>query len=245
MNHEELIEKYLSNRLSANEKASVDARLQSDADFRSSFEFYQNLQAAARAHEKKELKDRLQQLETNHSSVATAPKAKTRRLVTLAIAASVLLAFWIISQWGKATYQSSPEKLYVENFETYPNSYAPVVRGSEQLSNEQMAFAFYESGQYEEVIPKFQELLKVQSIPEIQFYLGLAEMEMGQFESAEKNLSESVLKTNKYFPQAIWYRALVRIQLGKIKAAKVDLQTLIEESDFKTDQAILLQDLLE
>ncbi|MEL6925659.1 MAG: hypothetical protein AAFO94_16560 [Bacteroidota bacterium] len=245
MNYEALIEKYFSNRLSADEQAALEARLQTDKALRKAFEYQQNIQAAISAQEHAQLKLQLSQLEQQTQKTKPKPISQTRRLVTFAIAASILFAFWALTRLLSNTGQANPESIYAQYFESYPNVYQPVVRGNDSLSAVQAAFAFYESEQYEQALEGFRQILQEDNNTDLHFYTGLTLMELQQFAQAIQSFDTAGNSGSQYADPLLWYRALAKLRLGQYDAATADLKQLRQRAGYKATEAQQLESSIE
>ena len=237
MDKELLLYKYFSNLLTQEERLQFDALLDVDAEFKTQFNFEENLQRAIKDKEKQNLKSKLISFETN--ILVEAPKTSSKKLFRyVAIAASIAMLIglaWIGYIDGSS---SNYEDLYAANFQEYPNTVFAITRGETVESLERDAFVAYESKNYKEAIDYFEKMESPAAYIDFykaQCYLGLAEniKAIDLFKKVEKEHVD-------FKAEASWYLALTYLkEKDKLKAIDM-LEAHIQNYEFNKENAIVL-----
>lgn len=228
MTKEELIEKYISGRLTSEEKLEFDRLIETDASFREEVRFHKDLKRVTEHDQDEAFKKQLQEYEKRVG-------IKRRPFIAMGVAASIVLALgsalWIV-------FQKTPsEKLFAEYYEPYRNVVAPVVRGDDSEDIEARAFSAYEKGSFEEAVTNFETLLSEEENSEYRFYLANSYLALGHSQSALQQLVR--YPSNSRFSDKIpWYRALAYLQLDDLDTAKEILQQIELRGTYNYSKAI-------
>ncbi len=222
------IQDYLQGKLSADARLNFEEQMESDVSFASEVREVQNLKLAIETSEREDLKNRLQQLE----------RAKTRKawFGKLAMVASVV----VIIGLGSVLLLGKPsgKTLYADNFEAYPNVMAPITRSSEPTMKEDYYFVVYEKGKYTEAIVGFKQLLEDDDNQDVRFYLGMALLNNGEKDKALNELQKIDKEKTDFYPQNLWYQALIHLEKEDYIKARELLQELIEnDTNYKKKEA--------
>ncbi|MEO1517344.1 MAG: tetratricopeptide repeat protein [Bacteroidota bacterium] len=232
MSKDNLIEKYLSNRLTEAEKQQFAHWMASDEDFQREVAFHENLQRVTRAHERQQLKQRLQELDQQTN--AKQPPARPQRGRWLGLAGLLLLmclsVYWLCNQ------PSNPEKIYAQYHSPFPNSLQPVSRDRSDGSLESRAFLFYENGRYEQALQQFESIAKDNPRPDFGFYQGLTLLQLERFEEASELFEALKESDTQYRAEVHWYGALAHIRLGQLDEGRSNLRSLQQiRPDYKKE----------
>jgi hypothetical protein len=234
MNHEELIEKYFTKSLNANEKSVFDELLLTNETFRKQVLYEEQVQKAVLLNERATLKQKLKSFE--------AKKSKRNYTIWYAAASIVLLmgiGFWTF--FSAATNAT----LYENYYETYPNVIAPTVRGENKSDLKTEAFYNYDNRNYTKAIALFSELYALEQEDYALFYKSISLMELKRFDEALASFEQLEAKTNntKFSTYTKWYKALTLLQLEKNQEAIVLLQELANTTNpmQKTAQEVLTE----
>lgn len=218
MDREQLIQGYVEGTLTAAQEVEAKTLLATDAAFKEEVALYKDLQAAITDSERRSLKIGLQDLENK------TPALKKRPNVYL-IAASIVVALGI---GGFFMFSSpSPEQLYASNFETYPNTLKPVVRGEE--GEEMLPFIAYEAEEYDKAVVGFASILEQNDTPDIRFYYAMSLLNDAQETKALEELKLLETTETRYLPQVYWYTALLELKNNNIDRSKQLLNKLIKD----------------
>ena len=248
MEHNDELQDYRRGRLSAEERAAVEARLQREPELTAELRRRQDLQRAIGASDAADMKAELQALEGELSGAATpvvplrAP-ARHRLRIWLAAAAVLLLlgaGLWLYSQFQTAT---TPAELYATYYAPYPNALAPVVRGNEDLSPRERAMAAYEGGDYPSAAAQLAAL--PDATLDTQFYQAISLLESERTGEAIQLLERLSTARFAYQPQAQWYLALANLRAERVAEARAALEALQRtDSDYRATEVAALLDAL-
>ena len=243
MDKEQLIYRYFSNSLSAEQEKQLQDLLEADVEFKEQFDFEKDLKRVVRVKEKAKLKSKLQGFEkeiSEETPVIQLNENRKKRSFNWSMAASVAILFGL-GWFGYTTFFGTDyEDLYQANFEEYPNTVYAVTRGNTEETIEREAFSAYESGSYQLAIENFNKIYSVENKDYLDFYLGQSYLGLGQLAEAEKAFEKVISSESEFIPEAYWYLALTAIkQKDKVKATEY-LTTLVNTHDFNREKAELL-----
>ena len=147
----------------------------------------------------------------------------TQRINTFSIVFMILLGMGM----GIQSCQNAVEgtTLFTQFYETYPNVITDSNgEGEEGQSNLNQAMQLYESKQFEAAKDLLQ---KIEGVAEVDFYLGIIEIELNQYRKAEKLLLEVYDETEHPFKvPARYYLGLLALQEEEKELAKIYLNEL-------------------
>lgn len=203
MNKYELIEKYFSNGLSAEEFQQLEQFLENDSQLRD--EFYNELEIKRSIAQEKHtsLKNRFQELDNK-------VKKKTN---WLPYAAAIALLIGI----GTFIYNLQPnyQDLYAENFEVYPNVISPTTRSEvSNTDNLAKAFSYYEAGNYSDAANAFNEAYKNNPADYLLFYKGVSLLAQNETEEGIGVLQsyDWELHKSEFSAASNWYLGLAHLK---------------------------------
>lgn len=194
----------------------------------------QELIAGIRYHH---LTDKLTQLRTLEKALpAVEPERNVIQLYwkPFAIAATLLIAVLLIFVFRSS---ETPEQLYAQNFEPYPNVFEPTQRGNETPDKRATAFASYEQKNYEQAASLFNDLLKEKQEPEILLLLGNANMVLNRDEEAKNNFLTLIRDFDGLDEQAKWFLSLCYLKSGEREKAKLIWEELGDPKVTYSDKA--------
>ncbi|MEL7532962.1 MAG: hypothetical protein AAFN10_16715 [Bacteroidota bacterium] len=219
-NTEEWIEAYLSDELSAEDRAAFSARLEADPELAQSLQASRHnmllFQAADRHLEKEELRQLYMQQEAK-----TIPFRNIAFYAT--IAASVL--FLLVYNFYPFGERQSYQEFAVAYYEPYPMT---VSRSGEGAEFAQMATQAYQAGDYAGAIPLLEDWQAQNEGPDIPtFYLGHSYYQTKAFAMALSEW-EQITDSSPYYEQTTWFRALAHLQMEQVEAAKEILAYIVD-----------------
>ncbi|POY40139.1 hypothetical protein C3L50_05695 [Flavobacterium alvei] len=227
-----LFENYLSNLLSAEEKADFESQLQTDTDFRKNFEIYQNWTNFLEnkfSPEAVDFKKNIESISKKHF------KTKKSKVIDLrswhyAVAASVTILF------GLFLFQNINP-----TFEDYDNpEMATFVERGDVNENLKLAQDAFNAKEYKKAIPIFETVLKTNKSPEIQYFYSIALLEDNQLQKAEINFSDLRYGNSIYKNKATWYLALSKLKQKDFRSCKDILLTIPDDfEDYDQVQELL------
>jgi tetratricopeptide (TPR) repeat protein len=245
MNTEEkydLIEKYLDQRMTAEERYEFEQLLENDPVMKMEFELHQQVGDTLKGEKIHQLRDVLKETDNKWGMKDNAQKMKTRtinfrRIIT--IAATVLLFVMAYQFFFSSGGSISNEQLFADNFQPYQ-----MLLSQRTLSEEEKdvilenAISAYTKGDFQDASKAFQEL--VQNDPEdisYQFYLAVANLGAENNEVAITTFTEIITAENNPFKeQSQWYLALAYLQNENTENAKKSLKE-IQSGQFKYAEA--------
>ncbi|MFK7749981.1 MAG: tol-pal system YbgF family protein [Kordia sp.] len=233
MDTEEFIQNYIANRLSDAEKARAEELLKTDVEFQELYETHLELTSAFKISNDKALKKRFQQLDATETSIDTVKKFNYGMLRNITIAAIFIVgAFFAIDQF------TGNSDVFDTYFETYPNTFLPVTRGTTDKDAQFEAFKAYESGNYAKAQSDFVALLKKTNNPNIRFYYAMSLLNQKEYDLALKELNNLTVQNFDYQIESLWYAALIQIKNKDFKNAKGNLQTIQKLNSTYKSEAI-------
>lgn len=237
MNKEDLLQKYFKNTLSQKEEEHFKSLLETDADFKATYEEYNNFNLAFKSHEADTLKSFLKSLDGTNK-IRRLKWYQNTKFIYLA-AAVLVLALCI-----PFLVKSDINDLYNDYFQVYPNVEQPIVRGAEETEINS-AFKAYEANKYSLAIDAFRNLLEEDNNPNYRFYYAMSFLNNNQTELALKELSQLENINFDYQYEVLWYTALIHLKNNETNEAVAKLNELENsESSFKSkERKVLLQKL--
>lgn len=200
------LEAYFSSSLSPEEQEAFEAELQSDADLEARFQLGLKARAAAWSSGRQ---DEFAQLRQRYDQKETKIRPMNRSWIAIAAAAVGLLLLVAYLFYDRG---SNPEELYMAYYSTPP---APVPRGVEAPPADQLGYIAYNQGNYEDAIGHFQTHLQDTADLRSRLFMGVAYLELRQYENAESILEPLSADTL----EASWYWAMLSIHKGDYEIA--------------------------
>lgn len=237
MNEEVYIsfESYLNNEMPQAEKELFEQRLNSDNQFRESFNLYKETTAMLEnKFDSKtiDFKENLKSISKTHFSENKEDKSRVINFKPFyyAIAASVVLAFgtWFMMQ-GNPEYG---------DFNQHENAYF-TERGS-IIKNLRLAQNAFNEKNYKVAIENFEIVLKDYDKPEVRFFYGISLLEENRYSEAETNFTNIQEGTSVYKDKATWYLALSKLKQNQFEECKNYIKQIPEDAeDYEKAQKLL------
>ncbi len=245
------IEQYLLGQLDENDKAAFEKEMENDSSLKEEVRTHAGVLQGLDEIRAEKLKSHFQELESNlpkeesnEEKVVEMQPSKGLGSIWKVAAAIVLLAIptYLILNSGPTA-----DELYNQYYQSYPNVITSTERSQEENPPEQNeALAYYESGNFEAAIEAFQaELEELPEAADMQFYLGVSQMETNRLEHAIESLTAVVESNNTQFrDQALWYLALAKMKNGNEVEAEGLLKHIItKENSYSTRAEEILEQL--
>lgn len=218
--------RYLTQRMSPDERAAFEQRLESDDSLRIEVE---RLRGEIAAVQEYGLRKELDSIHSDLYGVAKKSKVRSFYLIS-GIAASMVIAFglWLFIPEKQAT----PQELYAQNFEVFPNLIS--VRDDHADSSKWVVgMRYYSEGNYSKCV----ELLEFADYPsalepDILFYKALSFMAIENYQGAIGILKKLQNTGEKYHQQVPWYMGLSYLAKGDEQSAITQFNT-IKENEFE------------
>lgn len=226
MNEERYIvfDQYLQGEMTIEEKAAFEKQLSEDHEFSSEFETFKEVQL--RLKNKFEFEDEREAFTKNLSSIsdkhfnANKPKVALMRPWYYAAAASIIILFGLFF----FDYNQNPS---FDDF-NHPEEASFGERGAANATLKDAETAFNKRN-YKEAIPIFEEILKQNKTPEVQYFYGVALLEESKYPEAESVFNELIAGMSAYKEKAKWSLALSKLKQKKYKECKEILQTISQD----------------
>lgn len=234
MENEDLLHKYFEQQLSEEEKVLFASLLQNDSEFAKEVEYQKNVKKAITLNERETLKQKLKSYEAK-------PKFRTANWLS----AAVVILFLGGLTWFQLQ-PSSPEKLFQEYYQSYPNVVAPTVRGESERNLKSDAFYEYDSRNYEKSLTLFSKIYADEGVDYALFYKAMSLLELKRYSEAIASFDEfKTTDNNAFSPFVKWYKALSYLKLNEKEKAILLLHELAEEENPQQFKAKELLDALE
>ena len=249
----ELIERYLLEEATTEEKEEVDRRIHEEPAFSEQVQFMRGVVRAAENAGKEQLRKKLQEkheqlapsLEQESEKERDAGQGKSvplyqRRWLYYATGIAALL---IVGLFVLLPSNNTGNSLYNNYFEAQPNELVPYARGEQvpagfgHLSQEEYnlivrAMKHYERGNYQEASSLFEENVRRSAENAgLIVYMAISEMESGKTQQAIENLLYvNNLKEATLQDEAGWYLAMAYLKDNQQEKARNRLRDIAEES---------------
>lgn len=232
-----LFDQYLQGEMTVEEKDNFEKQLSEDHEFSSEFETFKEVQLRLKTkfefeEEREAFKANLTTISDTHFNTSK-PKVVVMRPWYLAAAASVIILFGLFffdyNNPSFADYDNPETASFVERGDT-----------DTALIGAQNAF---NDGKYAAAIPLFEEILKENKTPEIQYFYGVALLEESKYPKAESVFSELRSGTSAYKDKATWSLALSKLKQKKYTECKEILETISQDYENYDDVEKLLDEL--
>lgn len=232
MKKDELLEKYLQDALTKDERIEFDALLANDTEFKEEVAFHDNVKRVAEEDHDDAFKAMLSDFEAEHQ-----PK-KVFRLQQYSkwlVAASVIL----IAGLTYVLTLSNPtsQELFAANFQPYENVVHPIVRGTKEQDQKTKAFIAYETGDYELAVSLFSELYEKEKQPYYLFYKANALLKLEKANEAIPLLKEHLKTKDTLSEKSTWYLALAYLKIDDKNNAQLLLEDIIKSKKYKASEA--------
>ncbi|OXB24250.1 hypothetical protein B0A80_06010 [Flavobacterium tructae] len=233
-----LFDQYLQGEMTVEEKNSFEKQLSEDHELASAFETFKEVQLQLKSkfeheREREAFTANLTEISEKHFN-ANKPKVVQMRPWYFAAAASIVILFGLFF----FDYNQNPD---FEDF-NHPETASFVERGDADETLKQAEKAFNEKN-YELAIPFFEEILKENKTPEIQYFYGVSLLEESDYKEAEAVFNELKSGTSAYKEKAKWSLALSKLKQKDYNACREILQTISQDYENYDDVQELLDEL--
>lgn len=225
------IDMYLTDKLSATEKAQFESDTQQSAELRSQLEEQKLLMEMV---EVGTLKNQLNNIDQKWDRL----KKEDRKLDfrNLSIAATVILLIGIGLTWWVTKPASATEQVFASMYEADP--------GLPSRMDESLEFEFddamvdYKMGDYSKSTIKFLTLSRDKIKPDsVQFYLAMSYLGDQKYKQAYETLKVFAPEDTRLHQKGEWYLALVALKVDQQAESQSLLEKISQQSDhmFKQD----------
>lgn len=241
----EKAERYLNNEMPAEERAAFELQITNDEELKEFVKLYSSIDDTMSAEDtttgENELRQTLQQMEKKYFAEEGKLRQGNFKKWMTAAAAILVIALGLFY----FLYQTKPsaEKLYAQ-FAVHE----PLViqqRGSASDPVAAEAAAKFNSRHYDETLPLLQQYLqKNPDDIQVEFALGVCNLELNLYPEAEKIFSKISSGQTAYTDAAKWYLALSALKQKDLSRCRSILINIPQTSSFFTKAGELLNDLL-
>jgi len=229
MEKEKLIEKYIQNRLSQEEKAEFDTLLLNDVEFKKEVDLHSDLKHVAKLEDSADFRKLIADIKIK--------KTQQRRNYTKWLAAASIVLVLGLSYVLTLGNKPTNEELFTSYFEPYRNVIQPIERGEAQQDEKTLAFTAYEKGDYKKAMVLFSKLYDSTQESYCLFYKANALLKLEKANEAVPLLLEHLKTKDTLTEKSRWYLALAYLKLNNKIEAKKTLKKVISESNYKTKEA--------
>lgn len=237
MKNLDLIEKYLNEELSSNERSEFEQLQKSDADFAEEVQVAVTINADFNVKQKM----RWQSLLNEQGNVVKEAPVRTlapRRSLSWIrnIAAVFILGIGLSLAWLMFSSPDAGTLADDQLMEVYVAPKAFMGKNANADSNWENAISAYREGQFSVAVAAIESSMdkNAEKLDEKHFYLGLSYLyeDVPNYEKAISHLavSKELNSSALFAPKANWFMALAYLKQGKIKEAKTLLRLLIDEN---------------
>jgi len=231
MKREILIEKFIQNILSKDEKLAFDELLEKDDSFKKEVQLHVDLKKAIEKEDDSNFRNLISGIE----STTKIPKEKNSRLKWL-VAASIIFLLGL-SYFLTLEKKASTQELFASYFKPYKNVIQPLQRNGDQQNEKAIAFMAYDKGEYEKAVLLFSELYTSTKEPYDLFYKANALLKLERANEAVPLLLEHLKTKDTLTEKSHWYLAMAYLKSNDKTNAKQSLKKVLSEGKYKTKEA--------
>ncbi len=244
----DLIEQYLAGSSSKKEKQDVEERMQNDASFKSLFEEIRKVIKGVELAARNELFNKLKETEKGLPEITIDKKPKVLRIrkfkYAIAVAATIALIVGSVYTLLISRHDDGKNDYLTNYYAPYPNIIHPVQRAEDTLmTDEELAYYYYESEQYEEALELFltfqEDSINLESTL---FYLANIYMALGNYEEAIENFNNLLNDSIVFENQTRWYLSLCYLESENFDSAEKQLKQITESENSYNEKAVELLD---
>ena len=207
----QLIEAYFTGTLTTHQQQQLEWLLQHDTTFSEAFKFEKEIRDTVIYNERQALKERFYNLDKKEMK----PVRKQARWWYAAASILVLIgAAWFF--WGTQP-EVTPEKLYAQYMEPYPNMVTPTVRGDvPAVGMLSEALALYDQQAYAQAATRLNQVYEEHPTDAAAFYLAICHLLLKQPAETIRLLEARKWEDTVYFSPTVinWYLGLAFLQQG-------------------------------
>lgn len=244
MSNFDLLDRYFSNELDKSELKAFNEKLANDPEFNQEFQEIKEIKLAVKIEARKELKSLFTDIEGSlNQQLPTNNKTAMKKVFTVAASLILLISASYFVLIGNG--QPNPQDVFTEYYEPYNNLNGPV-RGAtintEAISAE--AYSAYDAGNFVLAVERFEALVEVEKTAENYFYMGIANIETGNYEAAVTNLNTTLNNFSSYKDQSKWFISMALLASDKEEESLSSLVSLsVKENSYKAESLAVLKKL--
>lgn len=231
----DMFDGYFSGTLNGQEKLDLESRMKADMKFQQAFQEYRDLRKGIDYSIMKTLKEELQELEATLPEVQIEPQIQVQveepkvggHFVLLKVAAIVMLIAVSAVVVFQLQQPSSPQDLFTQYFEPYPNEFVSAKRGDDIGADPLVqSFQAYDNQNYSAAVEGLTNILDEEENVMVLFYLGSAQLAQNQSQAAIATFERFLEISQDYTSEAKWYLALAYLNVDRAEDARLLLEEL-------------------
>lgn len=209
MSNFDLLDRYFSEELDKSEMKAFNERLKNDPEFNQEFQEIKEIKLAVKVEARKNIKSLLTDIEDSLNPQESTNNNQTAMKRMLTVAASLILmvsvSYFVLNGNGQPT----PQDVFTEYYKPY-NNLNGQVRGEavDNASISSAAYNAYDAGNFALAVENFEALVEVEKSAENYFYMGIANIETGDYDAAVKNLNTTLNNFSTFKDQSKWYLSM-------------------------------------
>jgi tetratricopeptide (TPR) repeat protein len=241
----DIIENYLTGKLSAEAQKEVEDRLLTDREFAQRVEIFKTLPHLV-SEESHDFRNELEGIYQEYRKENSAARTISRRTFLMAASLALLISVIGILIWLLPA-SLTPQEMYATHF-TVPADNITVRNDQETSSTLQSAMEAYNEQDYASAVTQFENILRnnAYNVP-VLFYSGISYLVLGENDKAVQNLQKvSQTEDAAYALTARWYLGLAYLKQDNIEQAREIFSSLKESGSSYANKAdTILQQLEE
>lgn len=209
MSNFDLLDRYFSNELDKSEIKAFNERLKNDPEFNQEFQEIKEIKLAVKVDARKNIKSLFTDIEDDLNQQESNTNNQTAMKRMLTVAASLILmvsvSYFVLNGSGQPT----PRDVFTEHYKPYTNLNGQV-RGEaiDDASMSAAAYNAYDAGNFALAVENFEALVDVEKTAENYFYMGIANIEIGDYDAAIANLNTTLNNFSTFKDQSKWYLSM-------------------------------------
>ena len=241
----DIIENYLTGKLSAEKQKEVEDRLLTDREFAQRVEIFKTLPPLV-SEESHDFRNELEGIYQEYRKENSSARTISRRTFLMAASLALLISVTGILIWLLPA-SLTPQEIYATHF-TVPADNITVRNDQEIVPALQSAMESYNEQAYTDAVAKFENIL--QNDPDnapVLFYSGVSYLILGETDQAVQKLQKvAQIENTAYGLTSRWYLGLAYLKQDNTAQAREIFSSLQESSSsYATKADTLLQQLEE
>jgi len=234
---EQLIEKYLSNKLNKEEIKLFLELKNNDSAFREEVEFQESVQQVCKIEDDLKFKKMIASFEEELQQEKNRLKSNRNLYYKIAAAAVLIISFGYLATTVLFKTPSNTD-LFASYFEPSKNVSYPIIRSSAEEEKLAEAFIAYENEKYVTALPLFENYFTTTKDTTILYYKANVLLATNKPAEALDLLTLVEKSSSNLASRTHWYKALAYLETNKPIEAVNELKILLKnKEEFKKEEA--------
>lgn len=262
-----LIERFLNDELSKKEHKAFLERMENDAEFKervtlekqlhesldeNSWSFLEEddnpevkeFEALLKSKESQKIKQSIAEAQADYQSSSKddtgdeialkKPPSQKKNLWLYAAAAAVLIFFVVNVFMLKPKSNEELFSKYIQKTDLFALIDRGYVGNDSLLSKAQ---GYFDNKEYQKAADILTQVVDSSKNSNIYIYLAISQIELNEFDKAEKTLNKLILSRLLDAQKAYWFKSLLYLKTDQVEKSKKELQIIIDSSYFKSKDA--------